>query len=137
MLRRGRLSRPAPRLAHALHGREHAIPESIITRWTARELVLFTPELSAGARLLYCALDEYAREKGTCWPSQRTLRDRAAMPDRSLRRYLRELEQAGFVESRRRRLRNGPMEYRLSHRPDWPEQRVEFGRSYSLYEARK
>jgi hypothetical protein len=95
-------------------------------RYQAREIVLHDEDISGGAKLLYFALDDYARDSGHCWPSQRTI-SKFGFPNRSLRRFMRELEGAGFVESRRRRLKNGPMEYKLQHRPNWPELAVSCG----------
>ena len=73
-----------------------------MNRFAAREIATFSPDLSHGASRLYQALDEYARESGTCFPSQRILTDRTGIPPRSLKRYLAQLIENGMVTTERR-----------------------------------
>ncbi len=87
-----------------------------MNRYAARELVTFSPTLSAGAARLYLALDEYARESGVCWPRQRTLVSRLGCSARSLQYYLAELVKAELC-SVERSTPGGPNRYRLFHSP--------------------
>lgn len=67
-----------------------------MNRFAARELATFSPDLSNGAVRLYLALDEYARDSGSCWPKQKTLAGRLGCSVRQLKRYLQELVAAGM-----------------------------------------
>ncbi len=87
-----------------------------MNRYIARELVTFDEKLSIGARLVYSMLDEYAREKGECFPSQKKLVERSGIPKRSLQRYIAELARAGMVEPYRV-TPGGANHYRLYHAP--------------------
>jgi hypothetical protein len=57
--------------------------------------------LSAPARLVYALLLDHARTHGHCWPGQELLAARLGVSTRQLRRYLRELETAGLIQTRR------------------------------------
>lgn len=85
-----------------------------MNRFTARELVTFSPDLSARAARLYLALDEYARESGKCWPSQKTLAARMGCSLRSVERNFAELTKAGLCVAKRK-TSGGPNEYFLPH----------------------
>ncbi len=87
-----------------------------MNRYSAREMVTFTKELSKGARLVYSMLDEYARESGDCWPSQKRLVERSGIPRRTLQRYIYELAAAELVVPYRV-MPGGANHYRLYHAP--------------------
>jgi len=56
------------------------------------------PVNDPGQLLVLWALSDRARDNGTAaWPTQQWLAERARCSDRSVRRYLRELEQAGII----------------------------------------
>lgn len=68
-------------------------------------LVLRDSSLSCTARLLYAVLKSYSWQTGQCWPKQETLmQDLGVGSDHTLRAALRELQHAGLVEVKRRRL---------------------------------
>ncbi len=70
-------------------------------RFSAREAVLFNPNISAGAYRLYMALDSMAGFKGHCWPNQIILAKRLGVTDRGLRKWLSELSDIVSVVHRR------------------------------------
>jgi DNA-binding transcriptional regulator YhcF (GntR family) len=70
-------------------------------RFLQREEVTFNKGLSTGARLIYIALDEYARDKGTCFPGQETLAERLGISLRTVRRKIAELRRAKVLISKR------------------------------------
>ena len=86
-----------------------------MNRWAAREMATFSPDLSPGARCLYQALDEYARDSGVCWPRQRTLATRLGFSERSIRYYLGELTKCGLIRALRSEP-GGTNRYELTHR---------------------
>lgn len=61
-------------------------------------------DISAGAKLAYMLLLSYAWQKGSCFPGQQRMCDDMGVSVRSLRNYLRELESAGLVVTKRRGL---------------------------------
>jgi hypothetical protein len=74
--------------------------------------------LSDGALRVLCALGVYADSAGRCFPSMGTLAARLSLDVRSVRRHLRALEVAGYIETEQRMRVNGqggnaPNEYRL------------------------
>lgn len=83
-------------------------------RYTAREIVLKSPKISRGARMLYFALDNYQRDQPKCWPSQRTLRDIVGCSQASLKRYLSELVREKLCAVSRTS-KGGPNIYVLFH----------------------
>jgi hypothetical protein len=66
--------------------------------------------VSAGAKLCYAALTRYAGQDGRCFPRQKLLAAELGVSERQVRRYLRELEQAGLLRTTRRGL-NDPNSY--------------------------
>ena len=58
--------------------------------------------LSDGAKLLYGLLRKYAGKDGNCFPLQRTLALNMRRPERTIRKYLRELRKAQLVKTVRR-----------------------------------
>lgn len=59
-------------------------------------------DISAGAFRLYAYLISYARQFGACWPSQATLAVKLRVSERTIRNWLKELEQAGLIEIEQR-----------------------------------
>ena len=72
-------------------------------------------DLSDGASRLFMALDEYARDKGSCFPSENELCRRLGISRRTLVRRVAELRDAGAVETSREGSVNGRNVYRLRH----------------------
>lgn len=72
-------------------------------------------ELSNSARVVFSALDEHARDKGECFPSQADLCARLHISRRTLVRCLGELRKAGYLETERKGKRDGRNVYRLRH----------------------
>ena len=66
------------------------------------DTVLYCKVMSVGARLLYGMLQRHNGAKG-CFPSQAILAEELGSGERSVRRYLDELEDAGFVRADARR----------------------------------
>lgn len=72
-------------------------------------------ELSNSARVVFSALDEHARDKAECFPSQAALCARLDISRRTLVRCLGELRKAGYLETARKGNRDGRNVYRLRH----------------------
>src|SRR5208337_2643813 len=66
--------------------------------------ILTATELSVGAKLGYAMLLKYAWGDNACYPGQTKLAEDMGSGERSVRRYLEELEKAGFLEIRQRGL---------------------------------
>ena len=60
--------------------------------------ILTNKELSVGAKLAYAMLLKYAWTDDACFPGQQKLADDMGSGERSVRTYLKELEDAGFLE---------------------------------------
>ena len=60
--------------------------------------VLTNRVLSVGAKLAYAMLLKYAWQDNYCFPGQQKLADDMGAGERSIRTYLKELEQASFLE---------------------------------------
>jgi hypothetical protein len=60
--------------------------------------VLVNRDLSVGAKLAYAMLLKYAWQDDYCFPGQQKLADDMGAGERSIRTYLKELEQAHFLE---------------------------------------
>jgi hypothetical protein len=60
--------------------------------------ILTNPELSVGAKLAYAMLIKYAWQDDACFPGQTKLANDMGSGERSVRRYLDELEKRGFLE---------------------------------------
>ena len=60
--------------------------------------ILTKPELSVGAKLAYAMLLKYAWADDACFPGQAKLATDMGSGERSVRRYLEELETAEFLE---------------------------------------
>jgi hypothetical protein len=66
--------------------------------------VLITKEVSVGAKLAYAMLLKYAWTDDACFPGQQKLAEDMGAGERSVRTYLKELEDAGFLEVTQRGL---------------------------------
>ena len=66
--------------------------------------VLTNPELSVGAKLAYSMLLKYAWSDDACFPGQQKLATDMGAGERSVRTYLKELEDATFLEVTQRGL---------------------------------
>lgn len=60
--------------------------------------ILTNKDISVGAKLAYAMLLKYAWHNDACFPGQATLAADTGSGERSVRRYLAELEKAGFLE---------------------------------------
>ena len=81
--------------------------------------LLLCAEISDGAFRLFCLLLSYCRQPGSfeCWPSQPTLAEQLHTSIRTIRRFLAELEKAGFVTITLRRAEQDSNLYQLhNHR---------------------
>ena len=71
--------------------------------WTGvPNFILESKEISPGAKLTYAMLLKYAREKDNCFPGQDTLAKNMGNGERSVRRWLNELEGVGLISKKRR-----------------------------------
>jgi len=61
---------------------------------------------SAGRKLVLIKLADNANDEGVCWPSVQHIADHSEMSARTVRRHLKDLEEAGFIEIEKRRLNN-------------------------------
>jgi uridine phosphorylase len=66
--------------------------------------ILTNEKLSVGAKLAYAMLLKYAWSDDACYPGQEKLAADMGAGSRSIRRYIDELERAGFLEVRQRGL---------------------------------
>ena len=66
--------------------------------------VLFHPDLSDGAKVLFGALLHYAWQEGSCFPGQARLADDLGVTERTIRNRIRELEAAGVLRVKQRGL---------------------------------
>ena len=66
--------------------------------------ILTNKEISVGAKLAYAMLLKYAWAKEACFPGQATLAEDMGAGERSVRRYLDELELAQLLEVEQRGL---------------------------------
>lgn len=66
--------------------------------------VLISDKISVGAKLTYALLLKYAWSDGACFPGQQKLAADMGAGERSVRTYLKELEDVGFLEVTQRGL---------------------------------
>ncbi len=66
--------------------------------------LLVNKELSVGAKLAYAMLLKYAWDADACFPGQVKLGEDMGAGERSVRTYLKELEDVGFLEVQQRGL---------------------------------
>ena len=67
-------------------------------------VILTDKTLSVGAKLSYAMLLKYAWSQDACFPGQQTLADDMGAGERSIRTYLKELEDIGYLEVKQRGL---------------------------------
>ena len=67
-------------------------------------IILTDKALSVGSKLAYAMLLKYAWSKDACFPGQQTLADDMGAGERSIRTYLKELEEVGYLEVKQRGL---------------------------------
>lgn len=79
--------------------------------------------ISAEAFRLYVILMGYARQFETCWPRHATLAADMGSSERSIRNWLKELEDSGVIEIERRREEGMPNLYHLRVRANRAENR--------------
>jgi transcription initiation factor IIE alpha subunit len=71
--------------------------------WTGvPNFILESKEISAGAKLTYAMLLKYARELDECFPGQDRLAKDMGNGERSVRRWLQELEAIGLISIQQR-----------------------------------
>ena len=71
--------------------------------WTGvPNFILETKEVSVGAKLVYAMLLKYARELHECFPGQQRLALDMGTCERSVRRWLKELQAVGLIDIKRR-----------------------------------
>jgi len=71
--------------------------------WTGvPNFILRSKEVSPGAKLVYTMLLYYAREEDECFPGQERLAEDMGATDRSVRKWLNELEQAKYITAKQR-----------------------------------
>ena len=66
--------------------------------------ILTKPDISVGAKLAYAMLLKYAWQDDACFPGQIKLAEDMGAGERSVRRYLEELEKASLLEIEQRGL---------------------------------
>ncbi|MEP3422882.1 MAG: helix-turn-helix domain-containing protein [Erythrobacter sp.] len=66
--------------------------------------ILENEKLSVGAKMTYAMMLRYAWANDHCFPGQKTLAKDAGMGARSVVRYIKELEDTGFITIKRRGL---------------------------------
>ena len=71
--------------------------------WTGvPNFILESKEISAGAKLTYAMLLKYAREVDECFPGQKRLAEDMGNGERSVRRWLHELEDVDLISIKQR-----------------------------------
>jgi hypothetical protein len=71
--------------------------------WTGvPNFILESKEISVGAKLVYAMLLKYAREMDECFPGQDRLAKDMGNGERSVRRWLHELEQVNLISIKQR-----------------------------------
>lgn len=66
--------------------------------------ILTSKKIGVGAKLVYAMLLKYAWANDSCFPGQQTLASDMGAGERSVRTYLKELEQAGYLKITQRGL---------------------------------
>ena len=100
----------ARRKGDELREREHTIriigadPMSAKGFTQVPNFILSNDKLSTGAKLTYAMMLRYAWEKDHCFPGQQRMSEDAGMGKRSVVRYIKELEDTGFITIKRRGL---------------------------------
>jgi len=79
--------------------------------------VLKEKRLSFGAKLTYAVLLSYAWEKDSCFPGQERIAQELSTSERSIRRFLVELKDSGFIDWKQQGLNKPNIYYILDYRP--------------------
>ncbi len=79
--------------------------------------VLKEKRLSFGAKLTYAVLLSYAWAKDSCFPGQERIAQELSTSERSIRRFLVELKDSGFIDWKQQGLNKPNIYYILDYRP--------------------
>lgn len=79
--------------------------------------VLKDKKLSFGARLAYAVLLSYAWQEDSCFPGQERMAKDLGTTDRSIRTFLNELKEQGFITWKRQGLNKTNIYYILDFKP--------------------
>ena len=91
-------------------------------------------KVSPGAKLCYARLAQFAGEDGDCFPAQATLGTEIGVCARQIRRYIRELEEQGLIDSVQIGLNQSNQYHFLWH--PWMEDKKELKKSHSEKEEK-
>ncbi len=79
--------------------------------------VLKDSKLSFGARLTFAILLSYAWQEDSCFPGQERMAKDLSTSDRSIRTFLSELKDRGFIDWKRQGLNKPNIYYILDYKP--------------------
>jgi hypothetical protein len=79
--------------------------------------VLKDAHLSFGARLAYAVLLSYAWQEESCFPGQKRMAKDLGTSDRSVRTFLQELKDRGYIDWKRQGLNKPNIYYILEYKP--------------------
>jgi len=79
--------------------------------------VLKDKKLSFGARLAYAVLLSYAWQDESCFPGQARMAEDLGTTDRSIRTFLKELRQRGYITWKQQGLNKPNIYYLLDYKP--------------------
>ena len=79
--------------------------------------VLKAPKLSFGAKLVFAVLLSYAWQEDSCFPGQDRMAKDLCTSDRSIRTFLAELKDGGFIDWKRQGLNKPNIYYILDYKP--------------------
>jgi hypothetical protein len=81
------------------------------------KFVLKDKRLSFGARLTYAVLLSYAWQEDSCFPGQERMARDLGTTDRSIRTFLKELRDVGYIDWKQRGLNKPNIYYILDYQP--------------------
>src|SRR5215212_9820475 len=79
--------------------------------------ILRDSKLSFGARLVYAVLLSYAWQEDSCFPGQNRIAEDLGTSDRSVRTYLSELKERGYIDWKQQGLNKTNVYYILDYQP--------------------
>jgi hypothetical protein len=79
--------------------------------------ILRDHKLSFGARLVYAVLLSYAWQEDSCFPGQERIAEDLGTSDRSVRTYLSELKERGYIDWKQQGLNKTNVYYILDYQP--------------------
>ena len=79
--------------------------------------ILRNPNVSVGAKMVYILLLSYAWQKGSCFPGQETLASDLGVSNRSVVKWIKELEKEGLIARKRRGLGKTNVYIILDYKP--------------------